>query len=784
MIFRSRPHFIIATAGLLAGLLPSSCALASSDAPWDGYVDRTGTDIAPDRYQAGTLGVVLPTYGRAYLYTAWRDVALGAAGLKSAPNSEGGLAALLQLRQGGWSNSAPDRDVYSAWRDAAAVALKREMSPPRDKDLVLASYLNCPVASYTFATDTLTALVKRTDATPARLADWVSTQRQVFKACGDDPETPPRGYGQPKPVVAPPATPPATEALYWRQMREYQLASAAFYSQDYARSGALFAKIGATDKHPLRQWGAYLSLRSQARAALFVPGPDEARWKAQQEAAAEGPAAAALRIAAQQKKMAAIQASVDRIVADPALKERHEDSRIIGRSMLARLTPEPHFIHLSKLLDDPRADPYVDDHLGDWAVLADQLLESSAPGAIDKTKTLRETASFVDWIQSVQCRDTGTVPHCAAERAHAADLWTHHLKKGNAPQARVWLMAAAMLSTTLTPELEKAIAQVKPEAPEYATLRLALARHYRLSQQPEKARAVIDAALANRESNSARNLFLQEGFAVAATASDAAAYLMRIENGNFDADTGEQAKNAPKKPETVAADGQRWLNSGLAAADLYALGADSRLPQTLRARIGVAAWMRFDLLGQDDDALKAAQQVEQNSKVLASVMRKYRALPDAQERRHWMLLNATRYNLSPMAGSYAQGEISPQPADETAASMWCKMPARSGAEYSENVAVEMVPAMPQTGNVGLRDKELAQLGALKTATGFLGDHVLQRAVKVPNDPDLPWLLHVVVQSTRGGCLDQDSKVLSKRAFTLLKKRYGKSEWADKTPYFY
>lgn len=780
MIFRSKPHFIIAAAALLVG----SHAVASSDVPRDSYVKRHGTDIGVDRYQAGALGVVLPSYERAYLYTAWRDVVLGQAGLKSAPNPRGGLAKLLALRQGGWSGSAPGREVYVAWRDAVAVALKREMSPPRDKDLVLESYLNCPAASYTFATTTLAALVKRADATPARLADWVSAQRQVFKACGDDPEAQRRGYGQPKPVVAPPAMLPAAEALYWRQLREYQLASAAFYSDNYALSDSLFAKIGATDKHPLQPWGAYLSLRSQARAALFVPGTDEERWKAQQEAKPETPAAAALRQASQQRKMAAIQASIDRIVADPALKERHEDSRVIGRSMLARLTPETQFARLSKLLDDARADPYVDDHLGDWAVLADQLLQAPLPGQKDDRVALRAAYGFVDWIQSVQCVDSGTAPTCAAERAHAADQWTRHLKKGNAPQARVWLMAVAMLSTTLTPELEKAMLQVQPEAPEYATLRMALARHYRLSQQPEKARAISEAALSNRESTSARNLFLQERFAIAATPTEAAAYLMRKENNEYDADTGEQANAAPPKPETLAADGQRWLNSGLAATDLYTLGADTRLPQILRARIGVAAWMRFDLLGQGDEAVKAAQQVEQNSTILAPVMRKYRALPDAQEKRHWMMLNATRYNLTPMAGAYVPGDISLQPADDATASMWCKMPAKAGADYSEDVKLEKAPAMPQTGDVAARDKELAQLGALKTATGFLGEHVLQRAVKMPNDPDLPWLLHVVVQSTRGGCLDDDAKSLSKRAFTLLHKRYGKSEWAEKTPYFY
>jgi ketosteroid isomerase-like protein len=770
--------------GIVAALamLAASSAGASGDDPQDSFVNRSGTDVKLQRYQNGALGVVLPTYERAYLYTAWRGVVLGRAGLKTAPNPEGGLEHLLALRRGGWTDTA-GREVYIAWRDATAVALKRDTAPPKNKDMVLYTYINCPIGSYSFAIGTLTALAKRADATPARLADWVSAQRQVFKACGDDPQAQPVPFGQPRPAVAAPAAAPSNEALYWRQMREYQQAAAAFYSEDYALSGALFTKIGATDKHPLRQWGAYLSLRSQARAALFIPGPPEARWKAQQDAAAAGPAAVALRLADQQKKMAAIQASVDRIVADPSLEAVHEDSRVIGRSMLARLTPETQFDRLGKLLDDPRADPYVDDHLGDWAVLADQLLQPSPPGKPDTRPALRASAGFIDWMESVNCNDTGTAPNCATERAHAVEQWSRYVKSGNAAQARVWLMAAAMLSKTMSADLEKASLQVAPDAPEYATLQLALARHYRLGQQAAKARAISDAALANRDSISARNLFLQERFAVAATPAEAAGYLMRAQSNRYDTDTGEQAK-ATTKPATLAADGRRWLNSGLAAADLLALGADTRLPQPVRARIGVAAWMRFDLLGQEADAIKAAQQIEQTSQVLAPLMRQYRALSDARERRHWMLLNAARYNLTPMAGAFWATEITLQPPEETTAGMWCKMPAKAGGSYAEDVEPEQVPAMPQTGDAALRDKELARLAALKTATGFLGEHVIQRVATTPKDPDLPWLLHVVVQSTRGGCLDDDAKSLSKRAFNLLHKRYGGTEWAKKTPYFY
>ena len=116
--------------------------------------------------------------------------------------------------------------------------------------------------------------------------------------------------------------------------------------------------------------------------------------------------------------------------------------------------------------------------------------------------------------------------------------------------------------------------------------------------------------------------------------------------------------------------------------------------------------------------------------------------------------------------------------------MWCKLPAKAGATTIEDTAIEMAPPAPDTGNAAVRDQELAQLGQLKTATGFVGDHVLRRAAAIPKDPDLPWLLYVVVQSTRGGCLDADAKTLSKNAFVLLGKRYGNTEWSRKTPYYY
>lgn len=792
MTHRLRPLIIA------AALLACTNAGASGGGSWDSYVARSGPDIALGRYQSGELGVLMPTYERMYLYTAWRSVLLGADEMKAAPNPQGGLLRAIGSRNGGWVDAGEGKKVYAAWQAAISTALKQAPVAPKDDDSMANGYLTCPLGSYTFATATLNDLARRSDATPARLNAWITTQRQVFRFCGDDAEAQRNRYDGVKRVIPAPVELPATEALYWRQMQQYQLASAAFYGENYALSGSLFAKIGATDKHPLRQWGEYLNLRSQARAAVFVPGPnaDQAIWQERLDARREGPAAAAVRLAAAQKKLAVIQASADHILANPELASLHEASRAIVRSMQVRLTPTLRFAELSKLLDDPRANPYLDDHLGDWRVLANDLLQPPAAEQADARPALRGSAGFIDWIQTIQaCQEYQAKRSCAVERAHATDQWSRYAKQGNKAQARVWMLAAVMLSDTLTPELEKAVQQAPVSAPEYLTLRYALVRHYRLSKQADKARTLGDAilngpTLAANRSVSARNQFLQERFAVASSPADAANYLLRTESHDLDPDTGELAKASEEPGATpaaarvdIAADGIRWLNSGLSTADLSALAANQKLPKALRARIAIAAWMRADLLGQDETALGATQQIEQNAPLLTPVMQKYRKLAGTPEHRYWMLVNALKYGLSPMYNGYA-GELAVRAPDDTLADMWCKVPAKAGDSYGENTDAEHTLPMPDLGNGAARDKELAQLSTLKTATGYIGDQILQRATAVPNDPELPWLLYVTVQSTRGGCLDADSKTLSKNAFTLLHKRYKNNEWARKTPYFY
>ena len=52
------------------------------------------------------------------------------------------------------------------------------------------------------------------------------------------------------------------------------------------------------------------------------------------------------------------------------------------------------------------------------------------------------------------------------------------------------------------------------------------------------------------------------------------------------------------------------------------------------------------------------------------------------------------------------------------------------------------------------------------------------------DPRVPEALHLCVRATRLGMTGPDTSAFSRRAFQLLHARYPKSEWAEKTKYWY
>lgn len=688
-------------------------------------------DIPLVRFQSGELGVLQPGMRRVYLYTAWRAISLGPR-IADIPGTQGGLA------------RADGSAFGNGWYEASSASL--QPLRPRLADLLrvpenddqVRKLTACPEAASAYAMRTFQQASTRADATPQRLDQWLLAQHRVGEACREAEDARYRYDKSAAPLLAAPAPLPESEPLFWRQLREYQRAAWHFHLNHYAESATLFERIGASRGHPMQGLGRYLALRAEVRDAV---------------AQSQGVDAAA-----REQKARGLENKGGVILSDASLAAMHEPVHALLRAMRVGLTPESRLAELSRYLDNPAADPFALDRLGDWSVLMD----------VPQAQQLRSGHEFIDWIETLQeCDRTERTGNCSAQARHALDRWRQR-------QSRTWLMAALMLAESMPAELERAALAIPAADPAFLTARYHVARLIRLSGRSAEARALLDPILTRQLPAGTRNLFREERFASASSVRDAAAYLLRT-NVDF-------RKMREDEPEnSVNDDGLRWVNEVLTVADLIELAGSPALPREMRARIAGAAWMRAVLIGKPQLGQRAADLLAQLAPVASDAVARYRRSASPAEARHRMLVETTRLGLSAQLAMSASPIAAGSP-DDVTASAWCSFhPDATGGLPS---FPWRLPEPPPGSNSSDAVDEFAALRKLKTATGVLGDDVMQWSVSQPADPELPWLLHVVVQSTRGGCLDPDAKSLSKRAFTLLHKRYPRSEWARKTPYFY
>ena len=769
------PRLRLTAAALCALMMaapPAARASGGYGPPRDELVSRDDADIDAEAILHGDLGILLPTWRPATLYLAWRAIV-----------TDGKGPAVVH-------DDAPAADASTAvpagWTDAASAPAGA--GAPPDVFSVPPDSANCHHDAADFATQTLHAIQARADRTPARVDAWVAAQKRVFALCARDPL---EVLALADPLLAPPPPLPDSEPVYWRQLREYQLAAAAFYGAHYADSQHAFEHIGKTPGHPMRAWGAYLALRSHLRAAQLPAAPPV-------QANADG----ALPPRPEQlADLETLRREGAAILRDPALAERHQDTEATLRRAAFLLAPAHRFAELSGMLDDLKRDPLADDTLGDWALMG--YGTGDTPADAQATAALRAAHPWYDWIESVlratrlPSRDASLPPPaCADACRHATQAWTRGLSATGAaaPLHRAWLVAALMNEGPMPAAMEQEARAVAPAAPEYATVRYYLAARLLAGGRRDEARAMAQALVTRLRapepvSPSAVNLAIQLRFTTATSVADAAPWLFMNAGAVLNPDTGERA--APTKTDALpSSDGVRWMDRSLSVADLLALARTKDLPAPWRNGVAIAAWMRADLLGDAGSAVDASRLVEQFVPDLKPEMTRYRALPTPAGRQHWMVLSALRRVLSPEVVAWdksAAGAWPVQKDDETTASMWCRITADDPDDWFPHPPAKTVPPLllPEvSANPARRDAERARLLKVRTATGFVGVHAIEWAAAHPADKDLPWLLWVAIQSSRAGCVDADKTAISKKAWQVLHRRFPHDDWTDQAPYFY
>ncbi len=674
------------------------------------------------RFFAGHLDILQPRYRRIYLIVAYRYLA----GTGLNPADQEALEA-QPASNDAWSGQ--DSPAVQSWL-AARVQVGAPPIEHIDRYKLLPTFVSVLACGDDAFRNAAASLVERGRAGASHddLRAWVAAQDQVFANCTSAKPWE-RDAKQLPPSIPPPL---ATGAAPWMQAdRAYQIAAAEFYAGQFDAADADFTRIAQDRASPWHAIAPYLAARALIRKATLVD-----------------PSAAP-----------AAQAQLAKVLADPEASPWHESARGLSRFLRIQAEPDRVLAELADNLEKQRMG--VAGAMNDYRLLLDRYW--------DHGKQPPRDTDITDWIGAMQ-NNSGE----------------HALVKWRETRSLPWLVAALTYADQPDTELMAAAAQVDESSPAFRTVEF-----HRLRLMPAAdARPHLDAVLRGKLAKPARNLLLAERMRVARNWDELLKFAPRTEAATSYYDLNDTEPLRAPARKYFDDDAARILDSQAPLAVLLAAAANQNLPANLRLDIARAVWVRAVLLGKDDTARAVAPGLAALAPALKPYVDGYLSAPDEKSREFaaaWLILNNP--GMSPWIPSgYGRTTRIPE-LDQLRDNWWCPadMAQRpmngplqllyqgSAAEASFASATERIAALAE-------HKRLASTVAAPT---WLARQSVEWAAAHPEDPRVPDALRLAVRAGHYACSgDSNSARWMKRAFELLHSRYGKTEAARRTPYWY
>jgi hypothetical protein len=589
----------------------------------------------------------------------------------------------------------------------------------------------------------------------AHVKNWLAAQDRVFSNCSE---------GNNPPDTAPPDAP-----AWLNQDRAYQQAAAQFYAKNYDDARARFKSIAADNGSPWRAAAALLEARALIRKASMT-APEAERRAALTEADA------------QLKRIAATRS------------EYQLSAQRLSNLVAYRLRPVERLRELSGAVLRPN--PNLKQDLWDYTLLLDRVEEPGeanvkiAP-ALEQTKRDDDLTGWVFAFQDFS-KDAA---------ANAVSRW-------KATNSLPWLLAALSKIDAKNADaaaLLRAADAIAPASPGYATANFHAARLLIGQGQLGKARAKLDIVLESRLPVSARNDLAGQRMLVTASLEEFLRFAQRQPSAySYDDDGREIPDEDPKEPDERAqrrrpqfdGDAANAFNQSLPLSSLKDAALSQTLPPHLRRRVALAAWTKAALLDDAATANAVAPALGQLMPALKPLLGEYAAATTPPARKSVAVYLFLKYPVArPYVDAGAGRETPDVEIDSYRDNWWCETNLSYQAtqiavfEAAEGGPPKAKPAPPALAFLAVAQKSAAQsenarLQSLGTAPNYFCQQTIAWATRAPRDPRVPEALHLAVKSTRYGCTNEDTGRNSKAAYDLLKKNYPKTEWAQKTKYWY
>lgn len=705
-----------------------------------------------EKFAAGRIGVLQPTFARSYLYVAYRHLS----GAPFTADEQQALTRLWKERLDFASLNESDEDLTKAWSEARqkvagetpTISLYRNREKPNEWE----SYLNCQKDAFDTAAATLNDRVAKYGADNQAVKTWVAAQDDVFRDCGGD-------------NVIPAELPADADALM-RADRAYQIAAANFYVTNFDEAKTRFEAIAADEKSPWQRNATYLVARVLIRKGSL--GPPEQRLES----------------------LTAAEAQLRKILADQKLSPLHAASTRLLNLVRLRAYPAERLKELARTLSTKTENKNLKQDLTDYTVLLDGFLEKDEPDTAQATIPKEEDLS--DWIVTFQGADK------------AGD---HALARWQATQSMPWLIAALTYTKGKGPKATELIAEaakVKNTSAAFPSARFHAIRllieqgknseaHKLLDQSLNAERAHFDESslnlLTGRRMLLAQSLpeFLTDAARVPAALSwnDDGREIPTEDNW-----LGEERKSQMGKP-FFDLDAGHAFNAQMPLSVLKEAVKSNVLPAGPRRDLAQAVWLRAALLGDAKTADELTPILAELVPELKPLLESYRAAPQPEEKKFAAIYAWLKFpGMEPLVDIGVSREAALNQQDSYRDNWWCR--STVGAPYPEE-SPEVVyftsaagppPAFLTPAEVQKGASEAVALKALGTAPNYISRQVIDWANRRPADPRVPEALHIAVRTTRFGCTDKETVRWSKAAFDVLHKKYPASPWAKKTPYWF
>ncbi len=758
-------------------------------------------DYPLESYTNGKVGVVPNSYGRISLFVFYRQ-------LNNAPLTAGERQQVVEAMKNRIGVHTSDNesaraenadpptsespDFFTDWITARAkiltdkTAISTEKRVPDDYNY----YQNCLGDAFRTAAKTLDARVARYGVNE-NTKEWLNGQDAVFSNCG--------GEGTIPAAVA------ANAPEWLAKDRNYQIAAALFYAAKFPEARDNFTNIAGDANSEWNKTAKFIVARTFIRQASFVKSADGAADDAARKAQEQKASA---------EKSELLQKAATRlrdVLADDSMREFHASARKILNLVKFRLNASGRQKELAETLAKSGENTNIYHDLNDYVWLLDKPeSDAAATGADLDQKEAEAAGRTYDYDYRLKLRD---LPADARDADltdwlytyQAVDGYAHAYEKWKATKSAHWLINAishADQKTLQTSELLSDAAKIQKNSAGYATARYHQIRLLLEAEKRGEAKKLLDEVMTNDFQNypiSAQNKFLAQRMVLSENLAQflkfaqrkAATFVWSDDAAEEGDDLKSDAEMLPWKTlQMFDEDSAAFLNEKMPLSVLREAALNEQLPEHLKKFLISAVWTRAFLLGNTAIEREFTPLMTRYSKEYAPLFSKYANAANPSEREAAALLVILNYpTIQPYVPvGFGRENSPPDSIDSIRGNWWCAEDEATRDETSYNHYRFKYPnsrpnflTAAQTADAVREHEQIIRSGNSAT---FLARRAVEFAGKNPNQPNTPEILHLAVRATRYGCTDAETLSYSKEAFTILHKRFPKSPWTTKTPYFF